>query len=50
MQIITNFTIKTLFKEAETFKKMCSKNAGNAISETHILKISWEACPQTPYS
>jgi hypothetical protein len=33
MQFITNFTIKTLFWE-------CSQNAGNAISETQILKIS----------
>jgi hypothetical protein len=27
---------------------MFSQNAGNAISETQILKISWGACPQTP--
>jgi hypothetical protein len=27
---------------------MCSQNAGNAISEAQILKISWEACPPTP--
>jgi hypothetical protein len=27
---------------------MCSQNAGNAISETHILEISWEDMPQTP--
>jgi hypothetical protein len=47
MQFITNFTIKTLFWEAEIFL-MCSQNAGNAISETQILKISWGACPQTP--
>jgi hypothetical protein len=30
------------------FFKMCSQNAGNAISETQILNISWGACPQTP--
>jgi hypothetical protein len=41
MQFITNFTIKTLFSEAEIFFKMCSQNAGNAISETQILKMSW---------
>ena len=41
MQFITNFTIKTLFWEAEIFFKMyCSQNAGNAIWETQILKIS----------
>jgi hypothetical protein len=33
MQFITNFTIKTLFCEAEIFLKTCSQNAGNAISE-----------------
>jgi hypothetical protein len=27
---------------------MCSQNAGNAISETHILKISWEGMPPDP--
>jgi hypothetical protein len=27
---------------------MCSQNAGNAISETQILNISWGGCPQTP--
>jgi hypothetical protein len=27
---------------------MCSQNAGNAISETQILKISWGACPDPP--
>jgi hypothetical protein len=48
MQFITNFTITTLFWEAEIYKKMCSQNAGNAISETHILEISWEDMPQTP--
>jgi hypothetical protein len=48
MQFITNFTIKTLFWEAEIFLKTCSQNAGNVISETQILKISWGACPQTP--
>jgi hypothetical protein len=37
-----------MFCEAETFKKMCSQNAGNAISETHILKISSVGMPQTP--
>jgi hypothetical protein len=40
VQFITNFTVKTLFWEAEIFFKMCSQNAGNAISETPILKIS----------
>ena len=30
------------------FFKMCSQNAGNAISETQILKISWGACPDPP--
>jgi hypothetical protein len=29
------------------FFLMCSQNAGNAISETQILKIPW-ACPQIP--
>ena len=48
MQFITNFTIITLFWEAEIFKKMCSQNAGNAISETQILEISLEGLPQTP--
>ena len=24
---------------------MCSQNAGNAISETQVLKISWGTCP-----
>jgi hypothetical protein len=32
MQFITNFSIKTLFWEARDFFKMCSQNAGNAIS------------------
>ena len=27
---------------------MCSQNAGNAISETHSLKIPGRACPHTP--
>jgi hypothetical protein len=27
---------------------MCSQSAGNAISETQILKMSWGAYPQTP--
>jgi hypothetical protein len=27
---------------------MSFQNAGNAISETQILKISWGACPQIP--
>jgi hypothetical protein len=40
MQFITNFTIKTLFWEAEIYLKICSQNAGNAIWETQILKIS----------
>jgi hypothetical protein len=41
MQFITNFTIKTLFWEAEIFlKTYCSQNAGNAIWETQILKLS----------
>jgi hypothetical protein len=44
MQFITNFTIRSW--EAEIFKKMCSQNAGNAISETHILEISLEGLPQ----
>jgi hypothetical protein len=50
MQFITNFTIKTLFWEAENFFKMCSQNAGNAISETQILKISWGGMPPDPPS
>jgi hypothetical protein len=48
MPFITNFTIKTLFWEAEIFFKMCSQNAGNAISETPILTISWEHAPRHP--
>ena len=48
MQFITNFTIRTLFGKAEIFKKMCSQNAGDAISETHILRISWEGMPPEP--
>ena len=39
--MITNFTIKILFWDAEIFLKMCSQKAGNAISETQILKIPW---------
>jgi hypothetical protein len=50
MQFISNFTIRTLFWKAEIFKKMCSQNAGNAISETHSLKISWEGMPPDPRS
>jgi hypothetical protein len=49
VQFITNFTIKTLFWEAEIFFLMFSQNTGNAISETQILKISWGHAPaQTP--
>jgi hypothetical protein len=48
MQFITNFTIKTLFWEAEIFFKMCTQNAGNSISETQILKISWGGAPRPP--
>jgi hypothetical protein len=46
MQFITNFTIKALFWEAEIYFKLCSQNAGNAISETQILKISWGYAPR----
>jgi hypothetical protein len=31
---------------SEIFFSMCSQNAGNAISETQILKISWGRMPQ----
>jgi hypothetical protein len=47
MQFITNFTIKTLFSEAEIFFLMCSQNAGNAISETQILKCPGDM-PKNP--
>jgi hypothetical protein len=50
MQFITNFTIRTLFGKAEIFKKMSSQNAGNAISETRILKISWKGMSPDPRS
>jgi hypothetical protein len=50
MQFITIFTIRTLFWKAEIFKEMCSQNAGNAILETHILKISWEGMLPDPRS
>jgi hypothetical protein len=46
-QFITNFTIKALFCEAEIYFKFCSQNAGNAISETQILKFPGGLCPQT---
>ena len=45
-EVITNFTIKTLFWEAEIFFKMCPQNTGNAISETEILNISWGHAPR----
>jgi hypothetical protein len=31
--------LELCFEKLRFFKKMCSQNAGNAISETHILKI-----------
>jgi hypothetical protein len=47
LQFITNFTIVTLFLEAEIFFKMCSQNAGNVISETpNVISETLGACPQ----
>jgi hypothetical protein len=44
MHFITNFSIKTLFWEAEIFLNVF-QNAGNATSETKILKMSWGDMP-----
>jgi hypothetical protein len=46
--ILTLARLGHLCFEKLRFFKMCSQNAGNAISETQILKISWGAYPQTP--
>jgi hypothetical protein len=39
--------LELCFEKLRFKKKMCFQNAGNAISETHILEISWEGIPQT---
>jgi hypothetical protein len=50
VQFITNFTIKALCWEAEISFEMCCQNAGNAISETQILKIPWVGMSPNPPS
>jgi hypothetical protein len=42
--------LELCFEKLRFLKKICSQNAGNAISETHILKISWEGMPPDPRS
>jgi hypothetical protein len=43
--ILTFARLGRLCFEKLRFFQMCCQNAGNAISETLILKISWGACP-----
>jgi hypothetical protein len=38
--------LKLCFEKLKISFKICSQNAGNAVSETQIKNISWETCPQ----
>jgi hypothetical protein len=44
---ISPLKLKLCFEKLR-FKTMYSQNAGNAISETQILKISWGSMPPEP--